>query len=119
MIRCGHCDLSHHTVAQVRVCGTGVYVDPETGIVREGCAPCTWLIDTLQYDEDGQKIIRDCGHPAWSDERGWRCAAGHEHVYGEVRATEGWDYADDDEAAALAANGVVPVQMDGKPFIFV
>lgn len=119
MIRCGHCDLSHYTVAQARMCATGLYFDPDTGAVREGCAPCTWMIATGRYSEDGAEIIRDCGHPSWCDERGWRCAAGHEHVRAEIRADEGWDYADADEAAALAAAGVRPVHMDGKPYIFV
>lgn len=114
-IRCGYCKDTHHTVAQVRVCGTQLYTDPETQITVEAW-PCEWMIRFWDA-EDGETRVRDCGHPAWATRRGTNCVAGHEHVRAEVRMDEGWDYADDDEAGALAAAGVVPVQMDGKPFI--
>lgn len=117
MIRCGHCQGHHHSTAQVRVCGTGTYHDPDTGQTHTDCHPCDWLMDTGRYDEDGQKVIRECAHPSWVDERGWRCAAGHEHVTAEIRYAERWDYADPDEAPAMARKGIRPVHMDGSVFL--
>lgn len=114
-INCAHCHGSHHTVAQVRVCGLGIYIDPETGEQREA-APCTWLIETTT--EEGFPSARECGHPMWQTARGSTCAAGHEDVTCEVRAQEGWDYASDTgEAYALAGAGIEPRHTDGKLWV--
>lgn len=88
---CGNCGNHHHAVETVRRCHNG-----ET-------TPCDWLIDTRTYDEDGQPIIVECGAASWVDERAWQCERGHEHVHTEVRLREGWDYASDEEEAAVRA----------------
>ena len=115
-ILCGHCHDYHHSVAQVQVCGTSRYTDPQTGHTHAPAWPCSWLMEFA--DGESGWAVRECGHPAFHTERGHTCAAGHEHVCEEVRHAEGWDYADDDEAAALAAAGITPVGMDGRVHIF-
>jgi hypothetical protein len=50
--------------------------------------------------------IENCGAPAVADERGFRCAAGHEHVSMQARHDEGWDYFDDDEIAGMRQGGL-------------
>lgn len=114
-IRCGHCEGTHHSVAQVQVCGTSRYTGPD-GVVHDPAWACSWLIEFT--DGEGYPAVRECGHPAFHTARGSDCAAGHEHVRDEVRHAEGWEYADPDEAGALAAMGIKPVGMDGKPYIF-
>lgn len=113
-INCGHCHDSHHSIAQVRVCGTQRYTIPETGETVDAW-PCDWLLNYI--DDEGETRERECWHPSWLTGRGNTCAAGHEHVRAEFRAAEGWDYASPDEAYALAAAGTMPVGMDGKPYI--
>jgi hypothetical protein len=80
--------------------------------------PCSWLVDTRQYDEDGASIIVECDAQATETERGWTCTNGHSHVHSEYRTAEGWDYASDPgEAAQLTKYGTFPVLMDGTgPF---
>jgi hypothetical protein len=69
--------------------------DPETGEVY--------------YYDDPFPLVRDCGAEVVSTRRGWECAAGHSHVWAEVREAEGWEYAeDDDEAARMIKAGVEP-----------
>jgi hypothetical protein len=90
------------------------------GSHRERCVqantfPCSWYV--LDYNEDGP-YERPCNAAARETEHGFKCEAGHEHVNAQTRYDEGWDYAEDaEEARYLARNGVMPVQMDGKPFI--
>src|ERR1043165_1282904 len=106
-IICGHCKGTHLTVEGVRHCYAG---DAST---------CGWLFyERDRYgivcDEDGQQIVRECDELAWDDGRARVCEAGHEHVWAEARAREGWEYAEDaDEARRLAKAGVMPVGMDG------
>lgn len=103
-IRCGRCSQAHRSVKSVRLCYTGIAI-----------WPCWWEIDTRRYDEDGAPIIETCGADAQETDRGWGCTAGHEHVSAEIRAAEGWDYADDeDEARLLRSHGVDAVAMNGS-----
>lgn len=92
MIICGNCGNRHFEVAMVKRCYAGEVV------------PCTWLIDTLQYTEDGEKVIVECGAGAWDSDRAWQCERGHEHVHAEARFDEGWDYASDEEEAGVRAS---------------
>lgn len=104
-IRCGnrqaHDERTYHaSIESVRRCFS-----------TETTWACTWLreIDT----EDGPGVT-ECGALSWNTARGYECEHGHDHVYDEVRAKEGWDYAaDPDEAGLLAGRGVHPVAMDG------
>lgn len=121
MIRCGHCIKAarvycyHDTVAQVRVCGTGVYVDAETGERHEGA----WLCDELmrRWVEDGY-VYFECAAPAWSTEHGFRCAAGHSHIGLEACERLGIVYATDDgEAEALYKAGKTVLLMDGSDYV--
>ncbi|WP_433259269.1 hypothetical protein ACQPYK_49690 (plasmid) [Streptosporangium sp. CA-135522] len=106
-IKCGNCSNRHFSVTSVRMC-----------YQYGGVLPCDWLIDTRRYTEDGEPIIVACGADAWTTDRGWRCAAGHEHVSAEVRDREGWDYVTEDEAEGFARNtGRVPVLMNGHPWV--
>lgn len=109
-IRCGNraheITTYHRDIATVRLC----FSDAETW-------PCSWLVADF-VDEDGETRVRECGGLSWHlrDGRGYECENGHDHVYDEVRAVEGWDYAaDPDEAGLLAGVGVRPVAMDGGP----
>lgn len=107
-IRCGNRDhlteTYHRDVATVRRCFS-----------TETTWACSWLVAD-GTTEDGEPWIRECGGLSWylADGRGYECEHGHDHIYDEVRAREGWDYAaDPDEAGLLAGVGVHPVAMDG------
>ena len=121
MIRCGHCIQAgrllcyHDTVVQVRVCGTGVYVDPDTGERHEGAVLCDWLMQ--RWVEDGY-ITFECAAPAWQTEHGSRCAAGHEHTSLEACERLGIVYATDDgEAEHLYKAGKTVLLMDGSNYV--
>ena len=91
-ITCGNCHETHRSVEGVRVCHAG----------KGWC--CTWLLE--RHGEDGLYVV-ECGALSWEDERGYGCAAGHDHVYAEVRDAEGWDYASDaQEAEMMRRNGL-------------
>lgn len=103
MIRCGnrakHATRTYHeTIEGVRACHRG-----ETWA-------CTWLNGRTEHTEDGPVLVTsECGALAYPlpGDRGYTCEAGHEHIYAEVRADEGWEYAEDqDEAQRLERNGV-------------
>lgn len=99
-ITCGHCRETHRSVAAVRACSQGVPV-----------FPCGWLV--MIATEDGPAAV-ECGADAEATDRGWTCAAGHEHVTAEARHREGWDYAEDaGEAMNMVRAGVEPRTMDG------
>jgi hypothetical protein len=105
-IRCGnrkHTETTYHIdIEDVRAC----FAHSETWA-------CTWLV---AFSLDGETHTRDCGAVSWNlaEGRGYACTNGHEHIYCDVRAAEGWDYAaDPDEAGLLAGRGVRPVAMDG------
>jgi len=107
-IRCGNRDHEnityHRDTATVRVCFSTI----ETWA-------CSWLVP-VYFEEDGETGTRECGGLSWNlpNGRGYECENGHDHIYCEVRAAEGWDYAaDPDEAGLLAGRGVHPVAMDG------
>lgn len=96
----------HADVTEVREC----YLGPQTW-------RCDWLFG-VRHPEDGEIYAVPCGARAWylPAGRGYTCAAGHEHIYAEVRAAEGFDYAADEvEAGLLAGRGVRPVAMNGGP----
>lgn len=92
MFTCGHCARSHHYADTGRACAAGnVFV-------------CDWLVQLPGIEEtDFQPRIVECGSSAIADERGFHCEAGHEHVNTETREAEGWDYASDEEEAAVRA----------------
>lgn len=99
------CGQRHETVAEARACNEG----------RLGS--CGWLVERRRYDFDGieERYETECGATAIFTDEGWSCAAGHSHVYSEVRHQQGWDYAhDDEEAYLLAYYGTTPVRMDGS-----
>ncbi len=105
----------HRDVATARACWQAAR-DEKAGIQ---VWPCTWLLEG-RYD-DGSAFTYECGLPSrftpQHGEGSYACDGGHDHVPAEVREAQGWDYAaDEDEAALLARAGVRPVQMDGKPF---
>jgi hypothetical protein len=107
-IRCGnrdHTETTYHVnVDVVRRCFSAT----ETWA-------CAWHVP-VYFEEDGEAGSRECGGLSWHlpDGRGYECENGHDHIYDEVRAAEGWDYAaDPDEAGLLAGVGVRPVAMDG------
>jgi hypothetical protein len=106
-ITCGNCKGTHHSVEAVRRCYAGT------------AHPCGWqyeVRDRWGYvtDEDGRRIVRECTALSWDNGRAYACEDGHEHVHAEVRASEGWEYAEDaDEARRLAKVGVMSVGMDG------
>lgn len=108
MIRCGNrehqTETYHRDVATVRRCFSS-----------ETTWACSWLVP-FHYPEDGETYTRECGGLSWElpDGRGFECEHGHDHIYDEVRAVEGWDYAaDPGEAGLLAGRGVAPVAMNG------
>lgn len=99
----------HATVDLVRVC----FLDKDVW-------DCTWL-SWVTNPEDGERTTEECGGLTWNlpDGRGYACEHGHSHVYDEVRASERWDYAaDEEEAGLLAGRGTRPVAMDGGPIDF-
>jgi hypothetical protein len=85
---------------------------------------CNWMVHyvpepmyceetgDVDYWDDPELPIRDCGaEVAYSDHR-WECAAGHEHTSAEERERLGFDYAEDDyDAAVIARGGRRPVPM--------
>jgi hypothetical protein len=103
-IRCGnravHSETTYHpTTESVRACFAG-----QTGA-------CDWFV--LGYYDDGTTYERPCGAFSWTTGRGWECAKGHEHVYAEVRAAEGWDY--DEDGVNVSRRPVVMDAGDGGP----
>lgn len=99
-IACGHCHEHHASVAAVRACSQEATI-----------APCHWLVEVST--EDGRAVV-ECGAEAIFTERGYTCAAGHQHVNAQARHAEGWDYAESwGEAMDLARAGVEPLTMDG------
>lgn len=102
----------HASVEEVRVCFEAA-IDEAKGMQ---VGPCSWLLEG-RYD-DGSKFSYPCEAPTrYTDERGsYECTARHSHVPADVRQEQGWDYADEDEAAGLMRNGVRPVRMDGTGF---
>lgn len=96
--KCGKCKGSHNLASEGRACYANGY-------------PCTW---TVEIDtEDGPGYV-DCGAWAIETDRGFTCAAGHSHVRCEIRAQEGWEYADGvPEARNLMKYGIFPVLMNG------
>lgn len=103
-IICGKCRETHGSVDAIRACYAG------------NLHKCDWLVErTVSWfdeetgDGEGYDVIEDCGAEAIVTDRGFTCAAGHEHTYAEIRHAEGWDYAEDpDEAARLARAGTEP-----------
>lgn len=106
-IICGYCKKTHSAVALVKACYQG-----QTGI-------CGWQYNVpTVYSPEVEDFIdahtEECDALSWWDERGTYCEAGHEHVWAEARAAEGWDYAEDiDEANRLRKLGVQVVSMRG------
>lgn len=102
----------HQTTAEVQECYQAAQ-DLAKGI---DVWPCSWLVEGA-YD-DGTKYTDDCNAPTrYTDDRGsYECTAGHSHVPADICQEQGWDYADEDEAAGLMRNGVRPVRMDGTGF---
>lgn len=41
--------------------------------------PCDWLMDH-GYDEDGERVLRECGASSREVGAGWECEAGHRHL---------------------------------------
>lgn len=105
LIRCGNCQEPHRSVEAIKACHGGATI-----------LACGWLVATFRSfgeDEVWPDTV-ECGAEAILTERGYSCAAGHEHVTMEARHAEGWDYAEDyDEAKALAFAGVEPLTMSG------
>lgn len=63
-------------------------------------------------------MIGECGASAAADDRGSHCEAGHDHVNAQARDAEGWDYAGDEQEAAVRAKyGHASVLPDGKPYM--
>lgn len=101
----GGCGERHDTVAEARACDEG------------RLHSCGWLVLRKGIDFDYMEYTyeTECGATAISTDKGWSCAAGHSHVYAEVRHQQGWDYAhDEEEAYVLAYYGITPVRMDGS-----
>lgn len=95
---CGNCKGRHDLVEQARDC--------------YGIFECVWLVQ--EYGEDGP-YERECGALAIETDRGFACVAGHSHVYADVRAREGWTYAEDPfEAKSLMRAGIFPMAFDGS-----
>ena len=115
-IRCGKCANTHTSSDAVRACYEGRLFT------------CHWLIEAPGHyvvvdEETGEADwieggVVDCNAEAIATERGWTCAAGHEHVTMQARHAEGWDYAHDaEEAKRLAVAGVDAVDMQGRVFV--
>lgn len=102
-ISCGKCREQHSSAEGVRKCHEGAEI-----------SSCAWLCRTGEYTEDGEQVVAECGADSWDTPRGWKCAAGHEHVNDETRTREGWDYAcDEGEADQLRSYGVDAVSVRG------
>lgn len=106
-IKCGKCGHRHSSVDGVRKCHQGIEI-----------WQCQWLV-SFGWHED-YEVILPCEADSWlifnedGSERGYECAAGHDHVYCEARHAEGWDYAADElEAEGLRRNGIDAVSMRG------
>jgi len=109
MIRCAKCHQRHTSVAAVRACHEGTLTTCHWAVQR-------WVgwVDEETGESDGDMQVVDCGAEAVVTDRGWTCAAGHEHVTMEARHAEGWDYAEEyGEARDLALAGVEPRTMSG------
>lgn len=102
-INCGHCRGTHPDIATIKACATG------------NLFPCHWAVEKFVGSPDERWLqVVDCGADAIATERGWTCAAGHEHVNIETRHAERWDYVEDfGEAMNLARAGVEPLTMSG------
>lgn len=100
-IKCGHCRRTHSSVATVWACGQG-------NVFACGDLVERWLSDGGLGME---RVVIECGADAIGDDDGWSCAAGHAYVSMQVRASQGWDYADEDEAIGMLMAGVEPVRM--------
>lgn len=115
MIKCGKCGERHGSAAAVAACYVGALFACHWMVERPG----RWVayVDDETGEEVGDYIeggIEDCGAEAIASERGWSCAAGHEHVNVQSRVAEGWDYAEEyGEARDLAFAGVEPRTMSG------
>lgn len=96
--------VAHASVDAVRAC-----------FLADEVWACDWLA-MHTHPEDGEQYALECGGLAWGlpDGRGHTCEHGHDHIYGDVRHREGWDYAaDPEEAGLLAGRGIRPVAMNG------
>lgn len=120
MFTCLHCNGQHHYADTARACQQG-YTSVCTDLVQ---VPAGSRWEELPDDEEGgywwdwDAYQRTCGATAISDERGYHCEAGHDHVNLQTRLGEGWDYAGDEaEAAGRASYGYASVLPDGKPYI--
>jgi hypothetical protein len=113
-IKCGKCSTSatavHHTsVAAVKACHEGNLFDCHWAVERW----IGWTDEETGYSEGDTQIV-DCAAEAIATERGWTCAAGHEHVTMQARHDEGWDHAEEyGEAMAMALAGIEPRTMSG------
>lgn len=109
-IKCGHCSRRHSSAATVQACAQG------------NLFSCHWIVERYEGwvdEETGQTeswlVNVECGAEAIGTERGWACAAGHEHVNAQTRMNERWDYAEDaDEAMGMVRVGVQPFTMNGR-----
>ena len=75
------------------------------GLHPDGPHACQWVVQTNDYDEDGDRIQFDCGAEVIAHDNGWECTAGHEHTTTEARQAQGWEYAEDAYDAAVIARG--------------
>lgn len=106
MFTCGHCEGQHHYADTARACAQGrAFV-------------CDWLVRVPgTEDTDYQDTTRGCGASAVTDDRGFHCEAGHDHVNLQTRLAEGWDYASDEqEARGRASHGFESLLPDGHVF---
>jgi hypothetical protein len=96
-------------------------------LAAEGLHPelidrCQWVVEfvpepsvdletgEVSFWDDPELPRRDCGAECIGYDEGWACAAGHGHVFAEVREAQGWEYAEDEEEERrLARAGVRPV----------
>lgn len=93
-MKCGKCGTDAESVASVKACYAG-QVEPCGDLVPDG------------YDECGTLQTKECGAHATFTRRGHSCEAGHEYVSMEARYNEGWDYAEDEQEAAMLAQAGV------------
>lgn len=113
-IKCGKCSTTDKTVRHTSV--VAVKACHSDDLFSCHWATEKWIgwTDEETGESDGDMQIRDCGAEAIATERGWTCAAGHEHVTMQARHDEGWDYAQEyGEAMDLALAGVEPRTMTG------